>query len=64
MLLFEVLLKSRNESCGQKKIKLSKAVSVAGVYLDVWESADGTVHFAPDTYDLDGSAAQLESRTQ
>jgi L,D-transpeptidase YcbB len=49
---------------GQKKIKLSKVVPVAWVYLDAWESADGTVHFAPDSYDLDGTAAQLESQAQ
>jgi L,D-transpeptidase YcbB len=49
---------------GQKKIKLSNAVPVAWVYLDAWESADGTVHFAPDSYDLDGNAAQLESQAQ
>ena len=42
----------------QKKIRLSRAVPVAWVYLDAWESADGVVHFAPDVYDLDGAKDQ------
>jgi L,D-transpeptidase YcbB len=42
----------------QKKIKLSKTVPVAWVYLDAWESADGVVHFAPDVYDLDNAGTK------
>jgi L,D-transpeptidase YcbB len=42
----------------QKKIKLSKTVPVAWVYLDAWESADGVVHFAPDVYDLDDAGTK------
>jgi len=41
-----------------KKIKLSKTVPVAWVYLDAWESADGVVHFAPDVYDLDDAGTK------
>src|SRR5262249_11606816 len=37
-----------------KKIRLSKPLPVAWVYLDAWESADGVVHYAPDVYGLDG----------
>lgn len=39
----------------QRKIKLPKAVPVAWVYLDAWQSSGGVVHFAPDVYDLDGA---------
>jgi L,D-transpeptidase YcbB len=42
----------------QKKIKLSKTVPVAWVYLDAWESADGVVHFAPDVYNLDDAGTK------
>ena len=40
-----------------KRIKLARPVPVAWVYLDAWESTDGTVHFAPDVYHLDSAAA-------
>jgi hypothetical protein len=46
----------------QKKIKLSKAVPVAWVYLDAWESADGVVHFAPDVYNLDGAGDEMKMK--
>jgi L,D-transpeptidase YcbB len=39
----------------QTKIRLAKPVTVAWVYLDAWESADGMVHFAPDVYNLDSA---------
>ena len=44
----------------QKKIKLSKFVRVAWVYLDAWESADGVVHFVLDVYDLDGARVEIK----
>jgi L,D-transpeptidase YcbB len=51
----------------QKKIELAKALPVAWVYLDAWESADGVVHYAPDVYDLDATKgkgqAQFRSQT-
>jgi murein L,D-transpeptidase YcbB/YkuD len=34
-------------------IKLKQAVPVAWIYLDGWESSDGTVHFREDIYGLD-----------
>jgi L,D-transpeptidase YcbB len=39
----------------QKKIELARALPVAWVYLDAWESANGVVHYAPDVYDQDGT---------
>jgi murein L,D-transpeptidase YcbB/YkuD len=47
---------------GQKRIDLAKAVPVAWIYLDAWASADGTVHYRPDVYGLDGAGSGHQTR--
>jgi murein L,D-transpeptidase YcbB/YkuD len=47
---------------GQKRIDLAKAVPVPWIYLDAWASADGTVHYQPDVYGLDGAADGHQTR--
>jgi L,D-transpeptidase YcbB len=47
---------------GQKRIDLGRAIPVAWIYLDAWASADGTVHYRPDVYGLDGAAAGHQTR--
>jgi L,D-transpeptidase YcbB len=41
------------KSKDKRTIKLKQTVPVAWVYLDGWESSDGTVHFHDDIYGLD-----------
>jgi L,D-transpeptidase YcbB len=47
---------------GQKRIDLAKPVPAAWIYLDAWASADGTVHYRPDVYGLDGAADRHQTR--
>jgi L,D-transpeptidase YcbB len=42
----------------QKRVALTQPVPVEWTYLDAWASADGTVHYRPDVYDLDGAGDQ------
>ncbi|MGA7384714.1 MAG: L,D-transpeptidase family protein [Methylocella sp.] len=46
----------------QKRIDLARAVPVAWIYLDAWASADGTVHYRPDVYGLDGAGGGHQTR--
>jgi hypothetical protein len=46
----------------QKRIDLGRAIPVAWIYLDAWASADGTVHYRPDVYGLDGAADGHQTR--
>jgi L,D-transpeptidase YcbB len=41
----------------KKTIKVQQIVPVVWVYLDGWESGDGTVHFRDNIYGLDQSHA-------
>lgn len=47
---------------GQKRIDLARVVSVAWIYLDAWASADGTVHYRPDVYGLEGEGDGHQTR--
>jgi murein L,D-transpeptidase YcbB/YkuD len=41
----------------KQTIRLKQSVPVYWVYLDAWESPDGTVHFRDDIYGLDAASA-------
>jgi L,D-transpeptidase YcbB len=47
---------------GQKRIDIAEPVPAAWIYLDAWASADGTVHYRPEVYGLDGAADRHQTR--
>ncbi len=46
----------------RQDLKLAKPVPVAWVYMTGWASADGTVHFADDVYQVDTIGLQADAR--
>jgi murein L,D-transpeptidase YcbB/YkuD len=42
--------------------RFQRRAGLAWIYLDAWGSADGTVHYRPDVYGLDGAADGHQTR--
>ena len=46
----------------RQDLKLARPVPVIWVYMTGWASADGTVHFADDVYQVDSIGLQADAR--
>ena len=48
----------------KQTVKLKQPLQVVWVYLDAWESPDGTVHFRDDIYGLDQASSTPVSQAR